>query len=228
MAPSPEDQSFYPTVQIDYKRDDAPFGAPQPETLRRFSVGLSPRSRVLDVGGASGSYAFMLAASGHNVTIFDIDDEALEAARKRTERVTMAGSINTVQGNILEEGALNSLDNDYDGMLIAGFLYLLHPSMARKVFQRSASVLKAGGLAVVEFNTDITRKDEKGSLDGRTEHKHTTEGGRILLASMFEEAGFTQVQYAQTTAQHDEPFYYRATVTVASGILQQAQEKSAI
>ena len=47
---------------------------------------LLPASDVLDIGGGPGRYAFELAAIGHRVTLSDLSNANLEAARKEEYR----------------------------------------------------------------------------------------------------------------------------------------------
>ncbi len=211
---------FYPSrlmEEIDLSQDESTYGAPDPKTLALFTGQLAAGARILDVAGGDGRYALPLAEAGYEVTILDVHEPSLEAAqRKAAELPEDAGTVHTICGDILEGTELFQ-PGSYDGSLNAGFIYLAPPATAKEIFNRSATFLKVGGLAVVEFNTDRVRQDKTGrDLIGLDEHRYTTQEGQETVAAMFGN-GFRNVQQVLSRVHHDEPFYVDANVIIASG-----------
>ncbi len=98
---------------------------------------LEPRSRVLDVGGATGVHAAWLAADGHDVLLVD----------PVPAQVAVAASVGTFEAVVGDARALPAVDASADAVLLLGPLYHLvtreHRMMALSEAYR---VLRPGGL----------------------------------------------------------------------------------
>lgn len=116
------------------------------ELLERF---LAPApGRVLDVGGASGAYAFPLAARGYAV---DLVDPVEMHVRQASERSAAAG----VDGGRLSSArvgdarALAAEDASVDAVLLLGPLYHLTEREDRaRALAEAARVVRPGGVVV--------------------------------------------------------------------------------
>jgi len=109
-------------------------------------AGFTPGTRVLDVGGGFGGPARTLAAEyGCQVTVIDLTESYLEAARLLTERLGLADRVTHQVGNALElpfeDGSFDAVWTQNSGMNIAdkerlyqGFQRVLRPG-GRLVFQ---------------------------------------------------------------------------------------------
>ncbi len=197
---------FYPDVESEegftLSGPQSPYGEPAPEIMTVFKQRLQSRSKIIDIAGGDGRYALALAKapSRHDVRIIDIDVPHLEAADKRAaETLSRAdGTVTTIEGDINSDEDVQRLmdagliDQDYDASLCAAFLYLAPPETARSIFKRtSGTVVKIGGLAVVQFSTNIVRLGEDGRrIVGDREYGYDEEEGRGVLEEMYERANF--------------------------------------
>lgn len=67
--------------QIEWDRLEG--GKPEFEiTMRHLKENLKLNSKILDVGGGPGRYAFSLTELGHKVTLFDLSEGNIEFAKK--------------------------------------------------------------------------------------------------------------------------------------------------
>ncbi|MDX6646400.1 MAG: hypothetical protein QOK40_2127 [Miltoncostaeaceae bacterium] len=102
-----------------------------------------PGARLLDVGGAPGTYAFALAGAGWRVTVLDLPGP-LEVTRSDLE----AGGIAAVPGDMTE--ALPP--GPWDGIYLGNVSHLFGPETAAALLARAGSALSPGGvLAVQDF-----------------------------------------------------------------------------
>lgn len=108
--------------------------------VHSFAVlAVPPRSRVLDIGGADGSVARVLAARGARVTVVERDADALEALR--------AAGVEVVGGDVehLADEALGVAA--FDVVLLLDVLeHLVHPA---ELLARVARWLVPGGLVMI-------------------------------------------------------------------------------
>lgn len=121
-------------------------------TLRTILGLLSPAkpSTVLDIGGATGRYAFALAENGHDVTLVDVSPGLLGIARARAA----ANPTSPAPTHILECDALHidALDLDrevFDAVLLLGPLYHIMSSTLRDdAFRKAWARVAPGGVLV--------------------------------------------------------------------------------
>ena len=75
------------------------------------------------------------------------------------------------------------------------------------------------GLAVVQFSTNLVRKDPEGKIvKGVDEYQYGEAEGRQVLTDMFTEAGFEDLEIESFTIHEEQPLYWHANVLVGSGI----------
>ena len=118
----------------------------------------APPATILDVGGASGAYAFWLAERGYQLHLVDAVPRLVEEARRRSE-----ASLNPIcTCRVGDARELNFTDGAADGVLLLGPLYHLTDSAERLAALREAyRVLRPGG---VIFAAAISRF--ASALDG--------------------------------------------------------------
>lgn len=105
--------------------------------------------RILDVGGATGTYAAWLASRGHAVHLIDAVDEQVQQARRR------AGSPAMFTASVGDARALDQPDKEFDAVLLFGPLYHLTERANRiRALREAARVLKPGGFL---FGAAISR-----------------------------------------------------------------------
>ncbi|MBO0727826.1 MAG: methyltransferase domain-containing protein [Acidimicrobiaceae bacterium] len=96
--------------------------------------------RILDVGGATGTYSAWLASLGHEVHLIDPVDDQVQQARQQ------AGSPPTFTASVGDARALDQPDETFDAVLLFGPLYHLTERTDRLLALREAArVLKPGG-----------------------------------------------------------------------------------
>lgn len=104
----------------------------------------SPPQQIIDVGGATGVHASWLAADGHQVQLFDIVPEHVEAAQQLA-----AGSLG-ISAALGDARDLPCADGSADVALLFGPLYHLTSEEDRLAALREAGrVVRAGGLVFV-------------------------------------------------------------------------------
>jgi len=116
-------------------------GAPRaPATVA--AVGPPPSgARLLDVGGAPGTYARAFAAAGWEVTVLDLR-AALAVAGAELE----AAGIRTVAG----DATVALPEGPWDAVYLGNLVHLLGPGEAAAVLARAGGALRPGGLLAVQ------------------------------------------------------------------------------
>jgi SAM-dependent methyltransferase len=100
-------------------------------------------ARLLDVGGAPGTYATAFAAAGWEVTVFDLP-ATLEAVARDLE----ARGVDRVGGDM----TVGLPDGPWDAVYLGNVLHLFDRETARAIVARAAGVLGPGGrLAIQEM-----------------------------------------------------------------------------
>lgn len=161
---------WYPEkVPFDLANDSNPYGPANPAILEVFRRRLAPRgARIVDIAGGYGRYALPLAEAGHDVTVVDIIPGHLEAALKNAAGLPAgSGAIDVVLADVTKPDQIPKIGEGYDASLNAAFLYLAPPAQAKRVFGDCASLHAPGGLAVVQFNTNVNRRTPRWREAGR-------------------------------------------------------------
>jgi SAM-dependent methyltransferase len=105
--------------------------------------------RILDVGGATGTYSAWLASQGHDVHLIDPVEDQVSEARER------AGSPPLFTAAVGDARALDQPDGSCDAVLLFGPLYHLVERPDRiQALRETGRVLKPGGLL---FGAAISR-----------------------------------------------------------------------
>jgi SAM-dependent methyltransferase len=129
------------------------------ELIRRF---LPTAARVADVGGASGAYAFWLAAQGSEVHLIDATPRLVEVARRAND----AASHQLASIAVGDARRLPFDDGWVDAVLLLGPLYHLTQQDDRlAALNQARRILRPGGLV---FAAGISRY--AGTLDGLALH----------------------------------------------------------
>ena len=140
-----------------------------------------PRSRILDIGGATGVHAAPLADAGHRVTLIDPVEAQVVRARRH----------GTFAAEVGDARQLAFDDDAFDAALLFGPLYHLHSLQDRRACVREAArVVRSGGLvfaaaiprlarhAAVTMTADIPHPYPREWVD-LLEHGTPTPGGRF-------------------------------------------------
>lgn len=107
------------------------------------------RSRILDIGGGPGRYAFHFARLGHRVSLVDLSDGNINFARR------MSNSLNVELEDCRVGNALdlsNYPSNAFDLVLNLGPLYhISDPADRARCISETLRVLQPGGIAFFAF-----------------------------------------------------------------------------
>ena len=105
-----------------------------------------PPARIVDVGGAAGTYSSWLATQGYEVHLVDLSPRLVEEARKLS--ATLARPIASLA--VGDARALPQADASADAVLLMGPLYHLTEADERlRALRDAGRVLKPSGLLVV-------------------------------------------------------------------------------
>ena len=215
-------KDWYPSVMPDFSTIEvgkSPYGEPNLETLELFRK-LPRKSDILDVGGGDGRYALPLAQMGYNMTVLDIDMLHLNRLQINAQAVlsNTAGKITPVLVDATEDFPFH---RQFDGVLNAGFGYLIPPDQLDLVFARMARILKSGGLLVFEFATNRERLDIDGkSLIGKQEYIYTYEEGLHVLQTLYTKHGLRLLPPLIKTIHFEVPYHLHNDLIIAHGIKQ--------
>lgn len=210
----------------------AAYGAADPTTSEIVNAYLDRGAQILgrgalellDVGGGDGEkHALPTAAREHYATILDNDPNPLWYARQKIRPYPQFGAyLRTVMGDAHEMDDLLRTDlGQFDISVNVGYIYLLPEEKVRKIFRNTSELLNPEWHAsVVQFNTNIVRKNDDGEdRRGQKERRYTQAEGKELVASLFEENGFKTPQYKESKLDHVGP-----GLTVTADVLIAAAE----
>lgn len=215
-------KGWYPSVIPDFSTIEvgkSPYGEPNLETLELFRK-LPRKSDILDVGGGDGRYALPLAQMGYNMTVLDIDMPHLNRLQINAQAVlsNAAGKITSVLADATEEFPFH---RQFDGVLNAGFGYLIPPDQLDLVFAHMARILKSGGLLIFEFATNRERLDIDGkSLIGKQEYIYTYEEGLHVLQTLYAKHGLRLLPPLLKTIHFEMPYHLHNDLIIAHGLKQ--------
>jgi ubiquinone/menaquinone biosynthesis C-methylase UbiE len=132
----------------------------------------SPPSRIVDVGGGAGAYAFWLADRGYQIDLVDATPRLVEEARRRdVVALSKLASISETDARTLSHP-----DGCADAVLLMGPLYHLTAREDRLMALREAlRVLRGGGILVAAAISPYA-----GTLDGLAFHP-TLDAGIVKM-----------------------------------------------
>lgn len=117
-------------------------------------AGLPPGSRILDIGGGTGSWAIALAQADQALTgtVFELPEVAAVAA-ERLRAAGLSSRIGVVAGDLLTD----DLPRDHDAFLLANVVHYFTPETNRSVLRGIRDVAEPGArLLLADFWTDPT------------------------------------------------------------------------
>lgn len=117
-------------------------------------AGLPVASRVLDIGGGTGSWAIALAATDPELsaTVFELADVAT-VAQERIRSTAFSDRIDVCAGDLLN----GELPRGYDAFLMANVVHYFNPETNQSILRRIRAVAERGGrLLLADFWTDPT------------------------------------------------------------------------
>jgi ubiquinone/menaquinone biosynthesis C-methylase UbiE len=126
------------------RRLDDPYGVLQRRHTEEILARYLPRAGmdVLDVGGATGAYAFRLAEQGHRVHLVDLTPKHIELARQRN-----TGAHRLESCVVADARELPFADGCADAVILHGPLYHLVERRERdRVWAEARRVLRPGGV----------------------------------------------------------------------------------
>jgi cyclopropane fatty-acyl-phospholipid synthase-like methyltransferase len=115
---------------------------------------LSPLSRVLDIGGGTGSWSIALAAADPalTATVLEIADVA-GVAQEQLRATAYADRVDVRAGDVLSD----DLPSGYDAFLLADLVHYFTPETNQSILQRIRAAAQPGArLLLADFWTDPT------------------------------------------------------------------------
>jgi len=156
---------------------------------------LRPDLRLLDIGGASGTYteAFLRRLPLATAALFDLP-AGIRQARRRFKDSAMEGRVELVEGDFSKRG----FPQDFQLAWISAIVHQMSREESRDLYAKAFASLEPGGLvAVRDFVMDGPRTSPAaGALFG-VNMLVQTGGGRVFTFAEFKEdleaAGFAEV-----------------------------------
>jgi len=129
-------------------------------TLRYLGEYLPPKSRILEIGAATGAYTVQLARRGHHVTAVDLSEKLIEECRRQVADKKLGRRVDCYVADARDLSPVPA--QFFDAVLLMGPLYHLVLKADRKKALREAfNRLKPGGLL---FSALISRYGIMGHL----------------------------------------------------------------
>lgn len=118
-------------------------------TMRHLKENLKPNSKILDIGGGTGRYAFALTELDHRVTLFDLSEGNIEFAKNKSKELGISLE-NYICGNATRLS--NYISDTYDAVLCLGPLYHLNDEKDRiTVINNCLDALYGNGIIAFGF-----------------------------------------------------------------------------
>ncbi|MCL2591297.1 MAG: methyltransferase domain-containing protein [Betaproteobacteria bacterium] len=154
--------------------------------------------RILDIGGASGTYteAFLKELPGSSATIFDLP-VGIAQAKNRFAGSDMGARVSLVEGDFTE----TPLPSDFDFAWISAIIHQMNRDESRMLYAKALDALNPGGLlAVRDFVMSEDRLSPiEGALFGINMFVNTQNGMVYTYKEIKEDlelAGFAHVTHA--------------------------------
>lgn len=130
-----------------------------PEIIQAINPG--PARRLLDVGGASGTYtiAFLEASPDLSATLFDLPD-VVDMARERTKQAGLADRVTIVAGNFNTD----PLPPGHDLALLSAIIHMNSMAENRSLYRKIFDALVPGGRLVIRDH--IMKPDKTAPKSG--------------------------------------------------------------
>jgi SAM-dependent methyltransferase len=165
-------------------------------------LGPSKFRRLLDVGGASGTWtlAFLRAMPSASATIFDLPD-AIEQARQRLAGTEFAGRVTLVAGDFY----VDVLPDGADFAWVSAICHQHSRRHNRELFAKTFRALLPGGRIVlrdVVMEADRTRPFE-GALFAINMLVNTESGGTYTFEEYAEDLRFAGFENPQLLVKHE-------------------------
>jgi 2-polyprenyl-3-methyl-5-hydroxy-6-metoxy-1,4-benzoquinol methylase len=134
------------------------------------------RIRIADIGGATGGYAFPLAARGHEVHLVDLAPKLIDIARSTDSGKPEGAKLASIRvGSALDSELFTEADRkSFDAVLLLGPLYhIVSHEERRRALHHALDLVKGGGRGIVfaafipvqAHLRDLARKDPTRLLE---------------------------------------------------------------
>ena len=159
---------------------------------------LPPDARILDIGGASGTYteAFLQKLPQATATLFDLP-AGITQAKQRFHNSAMQSRVSLLEGDFTQRG----FPEGFDFAWISAIIHQLGKEGCRDLYRKTLTALKPGGLvAIRDFVMDASKTFPKeGTLFGINMLINTPQGRVYTFDEIKDDliaAGFEHVEHA--------------------------------
>lgn len=157
----PDEENYIFTEGINYfDVKGSVWGEGDPETLELLKE-TEINGKWLNLAAGDGRYNDILLEKADQVVASDIDKGALSKLYHRTPE-DLKGKLYTEIFDITERFPFE--DNSFDGVLCTGTLHFFDEKTLKEILNEIDRVLKANGIIIIDFATDIRRVKPDGSL----------------------------------------------------------------
>ena len=119
-------------------------------TMKKLEKHLPAMGKILDLGGATGVYAFPLAEMGYQVYLADLSERLIEIAKEKKVKSSADNLISCDVVNAIDLSVYES--ESFDVVLLFGPLYhLLDDGERKQCIKEVHRVLKDGGMVFASF-----------------------------------------------------------------------------
>jgi ubiquinone/menaquinone biosynthesis C-methylase UbiE len=155
------------------KRYDEIYSGPRWELWYDLSwAGVKPylpqdlRAPVADLGCGTGHYGLRIAKSGYAVTLSDLSQGMVNAARDKAERMELMERVQFLKADVMD---LSALPREHFALVVAQGDVLSFATQPARALKEIRKVLRPGGVLVASVDQTIAALDhyvEKADLDG--------------------------------------------------------------
>jgi len=171
--------------------DSSIWGEGDSETLKLLKTLVNNNKitgKWLNFAAGDGRYNNILLSQSDQVIATDIDKGALEKLKKTTPK-NLLKKIKLIEQNIVEKFPFKN--NIFDGVFNTGTLHLFPTTSLELIFSEVSRMLKASGIFIFDFATDIKRVKEDGGLIGMSKNEYTKNQAKAILTKILTQNGFT-------------------------------------